>query len=87
VPVLPDCPAVAEDWSLLVLGVLLAAPDWSELLLGVLVAAPDWSLELGVVVEVAAPEALGSVVLVELPVVPVVLLAPLVLWSVVAGCE
>jgi hypothetical protein len=38
------------------------------------------------VVEVAAPEALGSV-LVELPVAPVVLLVPLVLWSVVAGCE
>jgi hypothetical protein len=37
-------------------------------------------------VEVAAPEALGSV-LVELPVAPVVLLVPLVLWSVVAGCE
>jgi len=46
-----------------------------------------------VVVEPAAPEALGSVVLelpvvpVVLPVVPVVLLVPLVLWSVVAGCE
>jgi len=40
-------------------------------------------------VEVAGPEALGSVALVELPVVPLVLLpvVPLVLWSVVAGCE
>lgn len=39
-------------------------------------------------VEVAAPDALGSVVLDGVAVLwPLVLLVPLVLWSVVAGCE